>query len=96
MCCGNYVKGAIGLTKAVLHIDRAPHAVIMERRGFCRSCEFATRNPKPQFAKFTGLTNRSRCTICQCFIVAKTVIAGESCPKEKWLAIKPERTKVTP
>lgn len=29
-----------------------------------------------------------RCGLCNCFLVAKTALAGEQCPIQKWLAVE--------
>ena len=79
-----WAKGAVGITKSTLHIDRAPKAQIESRLDTCRECDEVTRSRKPKFAKAKGLTNLSRCRICKCFVVAKTKIAGEVCPLSKW------------
>jgi hypothetical protein len=79
-----WAKGAVGLTKSTLSIDRAPKAQIEMRLDICRVCDQATRSRKPKFAKSNGLTNLSRCRVCKCFIVAKTKIASEVCPLSKW------------
>lgn len=82
-------RGVAGLAKAVLHIDRADDATIQARRDVCRGCEHASRNPDQKYAENGGLTTRSRCGKCGCFIAPKTVIAGEACPLEKWLVTTP-------
>ena len=86
-CCGKsglafLAHGAVGLGKAVLRIDRADAETIAVRRDACRVCEFA-ENRKRKDGK-EGLTTRSKCFICKCFIAPKTMVNGEKCPKEKW------------
>ena len=84
MRCGNCLKGAAGLAKVALGMDAAPDAVIAERRDACRMCDRATRNPSPRYVAAMGLTTLSRCQECGCFIAAKSMIAGETCPLGKW------------
>jgi hypothetical protein len=79
-----WAKGAVGITKSTLFIDRAPKAQIVKRLDICRACDEVTRSRKPKFAESKGLTNLSRCRICKCFVVAKTKIASEVCPLSKW------------
>lgn len=86
--CSKIVKGAIGLTKSALQIDRAEPEVIQSRRDICRECEHATRNPKFITKESKGLTNFSQCRKCSCFIAPKTTLREQSCPLGKWSAIK--------
>ena len=86
MCCNNKNKsglaqlahGAVGLTKALVGIDRAPAAVIAARRAICQQCDRATRHRD-------GVRVR-RCLECKCWIKLKTRIAGETCPLGKWIS----------
>lgn len=84
--CTEIVAGAMGLAKAAVGADRAPDAIVAQRRGICRECPEATRSADPaRLAKPTkGLTSLSRCRACGCFIAAKTLLASESCPLNKW------------
>ena len=91
-CCGdskgwiaeaNWLKGAVGLAKSALGIDRATDAEIKRRLDQCRQCPQATRSGKPKFAKHQGLTNLSRCRLCKCFVAAKAKISSERCPLDK-------------
>ena len=83
-CCGNnnkaglahLVHGAVGLTKALVGIDRAPVAVIAARRAICRQCDRATRHKDG--------VRVLRCLECKCWIKLKTRIAGETCPLGRW------------
>lgn len=78
------IKGAIGLTKAALHIERAEVDIINKRRDACRNCEFSTKTPKFINNSSKGLTNKSLCEKCGCFIMAKTTLKNEVCPEGKW------------
>ena len=66
---GRWARGAKGLTKAALQIDKAPATVIHERRGICHLCEHL---------------QNGRCDICKCYILAKARLLGEDCPIDKW------------
>jgi hypothetical protein len=68
------VTGAVGLTKAALHVDRAAEPVIRQRRAICAACPKAT----------AGMSKTSRCQACTCFIYPKTSTTGEKCPIGKW------------
>jgi hypothetical protein len=87
MCCAKkVVRGATGLIKAATGIGTVSLEVMQKRRDVCRECPEATRNPDPKFAVNKGLTKRSRCRMCKCFIAAKTKVASERCPLNKWEA----------
>ena len=64
------LTGAVGITKAALHVDRADEVVIRKRRSLCAAC------PNAQ----AGSSETSRCVICSCFIWPKTATASEKCP----------------
>jgi hypothetical protein len=89
-CCGKagrLARGAAGLAKAGLGIDRAAADVITMRRDICRTCSKATLRPYKDGTE--GLTTLSRCTGCHdgklpCFIGAKTKVLSETCPLGKW------------
>ncbi len=66
--------GAIGLTKAALHVDRAAEPLIRQRRAICAACPKAT----------AGSSRTSRCQACTCFIHPKTAITTEKCPLGNW------------
>jgi hypothetical protein len=90
MCgCQQLVHGAIGLGKVAAQaagakLDAADALIIAARRDLCRACDEATRTPSPKYAANKGLTTRSQCRKCSCFIAAKTRIASEACPLGKW------------
>jgi hypothetical protein len=79
------LKGAAGLAKAALGIDRASDEIVAQRRNQCRECPHATKNPKRVHLPTKGLTKLSRCQLCDCFIHAKTLLASETCPDGRWL-----------
>lgn len=63
------LHGAMGLTKAILHMDQAPHDIITHRRKLCKSCEYHSNH---------------FCKECGCLIAAKTTLKTEKCPKSYW------------
>ena len=83
------VDGVTGLAKAALGVGAAAPEVAKFRRDVCRGCEHATRNADPRFAVNGGLTTLSQCRECSCLIGAKTKLAGEACPLNKWGAVPP-------
>lgn len=86
-CCGTastIAKGAAGLSKAVLGIDQASDAEKLRRRDICRECPEATRNQRRLHLSTKGLTACSVCKKCSCNIKAKTSLATEHCPIDKW------------
>ena len=82
MCCNkktglaHLAHGAVGLTKALVGIDRAPDAVIKARRAICQQCDRATRHRD-------GVRVR-RCLECKCWIKQVTKVADQDCPLGRW------------
>jgi hypothetical protein len=68
------LHGAVGIAKAVLHIDRADDATIDRRRAICGTCDQAT----------VVLGVLEKCKACGCGIVPKTANADQVCPLGKW------------
>jgi hypothetical protein len=60
-------KGAVGLTKVALGVDRAEDSLISQRRKVCEACEH-----------LKGGT----CVLCGCWYSQKVKLAGEQCPDE--------------
>jgi len=77
-CCGKFVHGAAGLTKAALGVGLAEPAKISRRRTVCRGCEHSEKR------LVAGVVQVRRCAACGCFIGAKTKLAAERCPDGKW------------
>lgn len=76
-------QGTVGLAKMVAGIDRSPDELAAERLAVCRGCDRLRRFVQglPAGAD-VGLSDR--CDACGCFVRAKVLIAGESCPLERW------------
>ena len=68
------LTGAVGITKAALHVDRAGEVLIRRRRSLCAACPQAS----------AGSSKTSRCLVCTCFIYPKTATASEKCPIGRW------------
>ena len=66
-----YANGIAKLLISWFRLCMAPASVIKTRKDICRSCEF-----------FTG----TNCSKCGCLISAKTSLATEQCPENKWQA----------
>lgn len=62
-------KGAAGLTKVALHIDRSDDDLIAERKAICEGCEHLKGNT---------------CDLCGCWYSQKVKLAHETCPASKW------------
>ena len=80
----NYLRGALGITKATLGIMKAPDDVVARRRGICAMCEYQT------IASNKNLGGRiARCKLCKCIVKAKTLLKNENCPDDppRWTAI---------
>jgi hypothetical protein len=71
-------KGAVGLTKYALSLDQAKPEVITSRREKCRECPHAVG------AKWLPVEKKYKCGKCDCVLVAKTSIASEKCPDDRW------------
>lgn len=61
--------GAVGIAKAVAHIDRPDDATIAARLAVCEGCD-EYKNGK--------------CGKCGCNMKYKTAVAQEKCPLRKW------------
>lgn len=70
-CRGNPIKGAVGLAKAYLGLDKADDATARRRWSTCTTCEHFD----------LGL-----CRLCGCHLSAKVRLASQSCPatSPKW------------
>ena len=68
------LKGAVGVTKAALHVNRAAEPLIRQRRAICAACPQAT----------AGSSETSRCAVCTCFIHPKSATTSEKCPQARW------------
>lgn len=85
-CCGQgkrsavkiLAAGAVGLTRVVLHTQDAAPEVIAARRDICRTC------PHSEKREFAGAIQVRLCGLCKCLIRAKTRLAGQSCPDNRW------------
>lgn len=78
------INGVVGLSRVALRVGVADEETIAKRRDVCRNCEFATKNKYRLDHPSKGLTNISKCTMCKCFIMAKTQLKDEKCPKSLW------------
>jgi len=65
---GEIAKGAIGLAKAMVGVDRASDQTIHFRQAICRVCEYQ------------DLGECSGGPGCKCWIKPKTQIASQKCP----------------
>lgn len=84
MSCGDCIKGVVKIAQSVAGLGLADNGVIQHRRDICRECPHATRNQSRLNRPTKGLTNLSRCSLCNCFIAAKTKLRSEQCPAGKW------------
>lgn len=65
-----FVRGAVGITKASLSMDAAKRETQEERYRICANC------PSNDLGK---------CGACGCWIGPKVRLAGETCPQSHWL-----------
>ncbi len=66
-------RGAWGLVRATLGLDRTDAITLAERRKLCAACPYNVESPLGR-----------RCRACGCIIVAKTAVADEHCPQGAW------------
>jgi len=71
---GTIIRGVVGITRAIIHQDRANAATITQRTEICRICPHA---------QITAGVLR-RCQLCGCATWAKVRNAGAKCPVGKW------------
>lgn len=64
------MRGATGLTKAVLGLDKAPDEAIDLRWAVCNRC--------------SEMGRLGFCKQCGCYLRAKVRVASEACPLGKW------------
>lgn len=69
-------RGAKGIAKAMLGIDKAAPEVVAARKATCLGCEHV------RIAG--GIIDQ--CALCGCAIRFKILIAREKCPADKWPA----------
>jgi len=74
----NKIKdGSIGISKAILGIDKAEENLIENRRKICKTCRFKLSR------KYLN-RDVDTCGVCGCLIVAKTKLRNSKCPKRFW------------
>lgn len=76
------LRGAWGLVRARLGVDRAHDAVVAQRRAACRRCEHAIPCRH-------ATTRMCACAVCGCRLRAKIVLASETCPLGRWHVEQP-------
>jgi len=67
----NFVGAAGRIAKAAIKGDQmlVDSLIKNKRLDICKTCEHNAGN---------------QCDICECLIIAKTILATETCPKGKW------------
>jgi len=83
-------KGLKGLTKASLNIEPVTEETRQMRRKICAACPAATRTKSIGLYPINTLTPTSLCSDCRCNLYAKTKLAKQSCPRDKWQAAEPD------
>ena len=53
-----------------------PENIKKKRLGICKKCEFLYKSVIDE--------SKNRCTLCGCFVAAKTGFSVEQCPAKKW------------
>lgn len=66
---GKVLHGAVGIAKAILHVDAATRDMIDSRTTLCDACKG---------------NDRGVCRVCHCDIWSKVRNASEACPWNKW------------
>lgn len=67
--CSVYRRGAVGITKAVLGIDKTLAGTLSSRLAACQECPYRLR---------------TKCGKCRCYIALKARVASETCPAGRW------------
>lgn len=77
-CCGNIVKGAVGLVVSVLDLDPAPEELKQKRLAICEACEWVI--------PCAHRKGPCVCSDCRCNLPRKCGILSEKCPlaNPKW------------
>ena len=83
-----YLDGALKLAVVAARLCRTPATAMIVRRASCRSCD-KRREVRP-----LGLFAVDMCSPCGCFVRAKTALATQRCPKERWGAVEGERCDI--
>ena len=82
-------QGAVGLAKAAAGIGHADKETTALRLAECAVCPALLQHPQdPEDGDVIhGIGFFDRCGICGCFVRAKTLLADQSCPLDKWQAV---------
>ncbi|MBI1335506.1 MAG: hypothetical protein GC164_00930 [Phycisphaera sp.] len=78
------VRGALGVSRATVGVDRVGEQTFVDRKRICASCEAASPRKATGIQGLKLLTPMSRCKDCHCLIQLKTSLATERCPRGKW------------
>ena len=78
MDLNKYKKGALGLSKFYLGIDKSDDMMADRRRAICMEC------PKLKADNRKIATYKYKCGECGCFMEPKIKIKTEKCPLNKW------------
>lgn len=82
MSFADYLRGAVGLTKATVGIDRADPATVAWRLHWCMACDELYNAPAS--TQFFHQFGPQACRQCGCFVKAKARIRREGCPLARW------------
>lgn len=67
--CSRLRRGAQGVAKVVLGVDRSTPELVERRLAVCRACEH-----------LRGV----KCGLCRCYVEFKARLRSEECPDGKW------------
>jgi len=67
--CSRFRRGAVGVTKAVLGVDRVRPQVLERRLAACQACPHR---------------RRAKCALCTCYVGLKARVSSEVCPEGRW------------
>ena len=70
-------RGAAGLSKSIMSINKAPDEIIQDRLKICRECEFSV-GPRSYPER------KVKCKKCGCLINHKVRLKNSFCPIGKW------------
>lgn len=76
-------KGALGMAKVAMGVEKTDDAKIKQRLMKCQQCAHLKRVHK-DIAVHADIGLADTCQVCGCFIRAKVRLQNEKCPDGKW------------
>ena len=70
-------KGIYGIAQSTLGINKSDVDVILHRKTICLSCDYIV-------IKKNNVFNKSKCSMCGCWLNHKVRLKDSNCPKHFW------------